>query len=125
MSLTAADMITLLDQVQLRGICSGWSFKMGHNTWDDGYIQVQHIGGECNHGGGPMDWTGRKWKVSQHMTSSEFVQTAFMAVMAAVEHEVREGFKFRGLDIFNPHMDLEALVEFRLNKKLSARTPPS
>lgn len=52
---------------------------------------------------------GRKWWLSPHMTRSELVQTALMAVLAAVEHEAREDFRYKGVAIFGPHLDVEAL----------------
>lgn len=52
---------------------------------------------------------GRKWKLSPHMTRSELIQTAFMACLAAEEHEVREDFRYRGEAIFGPHFDVDDL----------------
>jgi hypothetical protein len=52
---------------------------------------------------------GRKWRLSEHMTRSEIVQTALMAVLAAEEHEARERFRYRGQPIFGPHFDVEQL----------------
>lgn len=52
---------------------------------------------------------GRKWRLSYHMTKSEIVQTAFKAVLAAVEHETREQFLYRGAAIFGPHYDVDHL----------------
>lgn len=53
---------------------------------------------------------GRKWRLSSYMTKSEIVATAWKAVITAVEHETREQFKYKGVDIFGPHIDVEALV---------------
>lgn len=53
---------------------------------------------------------GRKWLLSPHMTDGEIAQTALMAVVAAMEHEIREEFTYRGHPIFGPHYDLEVLV---------------
>lgn len=53
---------------------------------------------------------GRKWRLSEHMTKSELVQTALAAVLLAVEHEVREQFTYRGQAIFSPHYDVDDLV---------------
>lgn len=53
---------------------------------------------------------GRKWMLSPWMTRSEIVQTAFMAVLAFVEHEIRERFRYRGRAVFGPHFDVEQLV---------------
>lgn len=53
---------------------------------------------------------GRKWLLSEHMTESEIVQTAFTAVLAAEEHECRELFRVEGVAVLGPHFDLFALV---------------
>ncbi|MGE0751893.1 MAG: hypothetical protein AB7F39_06470 [Variibacter sp.] len=73
------------------------------------YLQLEQKG-QCNVTGAPVRWRGRKWKLSAHMTKSEIVQTAFLAVLTAVEHETRETFKFKGAAIFGPHFDVERLV---------------
>lgn len=52
---------------------------------------------------------GRKWWLSQHMTVSEVVQTALAAILAAVEHEAREDFRYRGQAVYGPHFDVESL----------------
>jgi hypothetical protein len=54
---------------------------------------------------------GRKWRLSESMTTSEIVTTALAAVLAAVEHEAREDFRYCGEAIFSPHVDVKALVE--------------
>ena len=56
--------------------------------------------------------TGRKWRISAFMTTSEVVQTAFAALMAWWEHEAREAFTYKGQAIFGPHLDVEALHAF-------------
>lgn len=53
--------------------------------------------------------SGRKWRLSEHMTKSEIVQTALMAVLAAEEHENREQFLYKGRAIFGPHFDVDGL----------------
>ncbi len=77
------------------------------------FLRVGDPNGTCNVSGDPLPWWGRKWRLSEHMTDGEIVQTAFMAVMAAVEHETREGFTYRGVSVFDPHYDIEKLVELR------------
>jgi hypothetical protein len=47
------------------------------------------------------------------MTKSEVVQTAFKAALTAIEHEARERFTYRGQSIFDPHYDVDQLVELR------------
>lgn len=63
---------------------------------------------------------GRKWLLSLHMTRSEIVQTALMAVIACEEHEAREKFTYRGKSVFGPHIDVEAFTE--VCGRLDART---
>ena len=54
---------------------------------------------------------GRKWALSEHMTPSEIVRTAFMAALAYEEHELRESFTYKGVAIFGPHLDVEDLAK--------------
>lgn len=54
-------------------------------------------------------WKGRKWLLSEHMTESEVVQTAFKAVVTALEHEAREYFQYKDRAVFGPHIDVNAL----------------
>jgi hypothetical protein len=55
-------------------------------------------------------WTGRKWRLSPHMTKGEIVQTAFMACLAWEEHECREAFRYKDQPVFSPHYNIESLV---------------
>lgn len=77
------------------------------------YMQIACPNGTCNYSGEGFAWKGRKWFLSEHMTDGEIVQTALMACLAASEHEIREQFKYRGVSIFDPHYDIERLVELR------------
>lgn len=79
-------------------------------TW---FLQVVCPKGRCTRTGAPEPWSGRKWRLSEHMTDGEIAQTALMATLAAVEHEHRELFKVDGVSVFDPHYDLNALVRFR------------
>lgn len=56
------------------------------------------------------EWTTRKWLISPHMTVSEIVQTAFLMIKTAEEHEMREEFRYKGQTIFGPHFNVERLV---------------
>ena len=90
-----------------------WSFRIGRdgNTGDGAlrfFLQVRAIS-PCSVTGKPYAWGGRKWFLSSHMTRSEIIQTALIATLAAVEHEAREDFKYRGKAIFGPHYDVDML----------------
>lgn len=54
--------------------------------------------------------TGRKFRLSEHMTRSEVVGTVFAAYKAWIEHEMFESFTYKGVAVFNPHVDIEARV---------------
>lgn len=79
------------------------------------YLQVHCINGRDADTGLPTEWTGRKWLLSPYMCRNEIVATAFKAVLTAIEHEVRENFRYRGVAIFNPHLDPDKLVDFVSN----------
>ena len=105
---------------EIKDIVSLCTFDYPHERWLievklDGtraYLQIRVPDGRDADTGLPMEWTGRKWMLSPHMCKNEIVMTAFKAVMTAMEHEVREGFRYRGAAIFNPHMDPDRLAEF-------------
>ncbi len=66
---------------------------------------------------------GRKWRISQHMTKSEVVQTALKAVIAWWEHETREAFLYKNVAVFGPHLDVEALVCIVQDRCFDVREP--
>jgi hypothetical protein len=68
---------------------------------------------------------GRKWILSKHMTKSEIVTTAFKAVLTAMEHEVREKFRYKGRMIFGPHFDVDALHEIATRRNMELREDPT
>lgn len=52
----------------------------------------------------------RKWYLSPYSTKSEVVRTVFKAVQAAEEHELCERFRYKGIQPFNPHLDIEDIT---------------
>jgi hypothetical protein len=86
-----------------------WNFHIGYDDTRP-FLQVKATTSHNTKPGESLSWHGRKWFLSPHMTKSEVVQTAFKAVITAVEHEVREQFKYRGVPIFGPHFDVDSLV---------------
>ena len=91
-----------------------WEIKAfsSPNSFRFCYLQVS-FKGPNNFGGIYDEWRGRKWWLSKHMTRSEIVQTALMAILAAVEHEARESFLYLGESIFDPHYDVDKLWALR------------
>lgn len=76
-------------------------------------LRVGDPNGVDNVTGAPLEWYGRKWLLSPHMTDGEVVQTAWLALQVAMEHEARESFTYQGQCVFDPHFDINKLVELR------------
>jgi len=59
---------------------------------------------------------GRKWRVEPELSTSEIIQTVFLAIKKSREHEIRELFKLRFNNNvttpFNTHIDLPLMAEF-------------
>lgn len=87
-------------------------FSIRLDTHPEGrfYIQIRQES-TCNRTGKPYNEGGRKWDLSQHMTESEVVLTAWKAYLTFIEHEAREQFHYKGKKIFDPHIDVNALLE--------------
>lgn len=92
--------------------CPGLDFEAGKDAPGVYWLRVSCPSGADSVTGAPYPWHGRKWRLSPQMTDGEVVQTAFLALMTALEHEAREKFKFRGVAVFGPHFDIDALAAF-------------
>jgi len=99
------DIIRVLHDTQF----NDWIFDL---RFDSGrpYLRVR-FAGPCSTTGRFQEWEGRKWFLSSPTSKSEIVQTAFKAVITALEHEARETFRYKGEAIFGPHFDCDLLVE--------------
>jgi hypothetical protein len=53
----------------------------------------------------------RWWPLSTHMVKTEVVQTAFLCVLKAEEHEIRETFLYKERAVFNTHIAIDKLWE--------------
>lgn len=62
------------------------------------------------HTGVVEEQTTRKWIISPHATHSEFVQTAFKCALTSMEHRTREMFRYKGAQVYGPHIDVDALL---------------
>lgn len=85
-----------------------WYLIQGYDTRQ--YLQWA-FEGPCAVTGVVERHSCRKWYLSEYMTDGEVVQTAFMAALAAEEHECREFFLFKNKRPFGPHIQLDALME--------------
>ena len=104
---TAFQMQEIFNEIKFRN----WQYKIGNDNGRN-YLQIQ-CPERDNFTGQFLTWSGRKWFLSRHMTKSELVQTALKATLTAMEHEVREQFKYKGRSIFDPHYDVDKLWELR------------
>lgn len=86
-----------------------WRFVV--TTEGDNHFVHINADGVDSDTGKPCNWNSRKWRLSLHMVPTEIVSTCFMATRSAVEHEMRENFRYKGKSIFGPHIDIETLVE--------------
>lgn len=100
------DFETILESVQF----DNWDFTVGKDETRL-FLQIRCQEGTCNVTGKPLEWASRKWPLSPYMTQSEVIQTAFKAVMTAMEHEVREKFLYKDRSIFGPHFHVDKLWE--------------
>ncbi len=73
----------------------------------------------CNVTGKMEDQWCRKWQLQWAMTDTEIVRTAYKAAEAAFIHELQESFKFKGVDLFNSHVDVHRMVAWRMNAYLT------
>ena len=58
----------------------------------------------------------RKWRISRYMTKDEVVRTAWLGVETAVRHEAREEFHYKGVAIYNAHIEVDELVKIAGNR---------
>jgi hypothetical protein len=86
-----------------------WRFVLGQKG-DAWYLQLRWEAASP-FSGHVSEQSSRKWLLSEHMTDSEVVQTALLAVLTAEEHEAREHFQFDGASVFAPHYDVRALAK--------------
>lgn len=103
--MTRDDFNSILSQVSFRD----WRYVVGADL--GGCYLVIEFDEPCNITGEPATQRSRKWRLSSHMTRSEVTQTALMATLAAMEHEIREQFTYRGKAVYGPHFDVDQLHE--------------
>lgn len=83
---------------------------------DGSFLRVHNPEGIDNVTSEDMPWSGRWWRLSEHMTDSEIVGTAFKAIITCLEHEARENFLYKGQAVYGAHLDVEELVKLRASK---------
>jgi hypothetical protein len=101
------------------------NYSIGIFTSIDGslYLQAKYMDADIVTGREEVQTT-RKWILSEHMTKSELVQTAFKCCLTSMEHRTRESFKYKGKRIFGPHFDVELLVLLCADNGFDVREAP-
>lgn len=99
-------LINIVDNITLP---HGIQLKIGKHPEGRVYLQIYQES-VCNRTGAPYNEGGRKWDISKHMTESEVVFTIWKALLTFIEHELREKFMYMGKRIFDPHIDVQALL---------------
>jgi len=115
-TLTKPQMIDLLKEIQYKD----WIFTLIEEN-DILFLQVSFIRASAFDETRIMKHFGRKWRISPRTSKSEFVQTAFVAIITAEEHEIREDFKYKGAAIFAPHYNVDALISLYEKKSFDMR----
>lgn len=108
--MTQEEIVALVGSVAYK---RGWSLFLGIYR-SRPYVQV-HVSADVGVDavtGERTEWRGGKHYLSMHMCRQEIIGACFGAIKAAEEHEMREWFRYKGVRIFNPHLDPEALVAF-------------
>lgn len=118
-TLTRAQMLKILRALHF----PGYTFKL---DWlskfsNDQYFLQAEFHAPCADTGKLTLQKSRKWYLSEHMTESELVQTAFKCVLTAIEHEAREQFKYKGQAILGPHFNVNDLVELAASGRKDVR----
>lgn len=111
-TMTRAEIADVLSEIEYKD----WELQLSYGSPQ--YLQVRFFTYWPR-----QEQHGRKWLLSQYMTKSEIVQTALAAVLAVEEHEARERFVFRGVAVYGPHIDVEALLECSTRLDVRAPTP--
>jgi hypothetical protein len=109
------------------------SFDKNSNKKSGIYIQVGIVGTD-NYKSSNTEVSqdkivyGRKWRIEPQLPTSEIIQTVFLALKKAREHEVRELFRLESLNKtttpFNNHHDLPLLTNSRDRLQPTKATDP-
>lgn len=74
------------------------------------YVQLEHNRLDAR----TAKWgrgTSSRYYVSDEARTSQIVRACLGLAIGYEEHEVREFFRYRGAQVFGPHIDVDALVE--------------
>ncbi len=98
-----------LEEIISEVICGDFHFLVDEYNGAP-YLQIFFEAPDVNTGEVCLQYT-RKWTLQYTMCNTEVVGTAYKAAEAAVIHELQEQFTYRGARVYDPHMDVEKLVD--------------
>ena len=99
----------------------GLRFRFRSMIKDDGFLIQLQSWMPCNKTGEYGWQNGGKYYISSHAVNSEICMTAWKACQDYVIHEARETFYYKDQTIFQPHFDVEELVEFCSTAQIVSR----
>ena len=120
----------VLTRDQIQGVVDNckfdnWVLEVGTDQ-ERLYVQVGDPNGTDNITGETLPWKSRKWFLSEHMCVSEIVRTCYKCVQTAMLHELDEKFSYRGVLIYDPHRNLDLLVNAAVSEvALDTREDPT
>ena len=74
------------------------------------WVQVGTLRPDCDDPSIIEVGKGGKAYLSEHSTEDEAVKKVLGLCLSYVEHEMREGFYYRGYRLFNPHINIGSLM---------------
>lgn len=102
---TLANIQAIVSEIQFKD----WKLNVREYSDKVPYLQVTFMDKDRITGAEELQRC-RKWVLSYHMVDSEIIRTAYKAIETAMIHEVQEEFRYKGVRLFNPHLDLNDLV---------------
>ena len=114
------DIITVIAQCE----APGYTFGVQTDGRGEMYLQARYEEPDTITGKPSIQLT-RRWFLSPKMTKSEVVQTCFKCLMTSYEHQAREWFRYRGQPVYNPHYEVDALVDLCKAGRFSGRAQVS
>lgn len=106
-----------MDIVTLRAIVDDCAYDRGTAVGIDSGADMQGLWVEIVHERkdqltGLYGWgRGGKRRIHHTANRSQVVRTIFGALTSLEEHEAREAFRYKGAQVYGPHIDVDALVE--------------
>ncbi len=114
----------IINRIVMMGMWKKWTFCVDTDSNGSYYFQII-FKEQCVRSGRTQTQHCRKWLLSNHMTDSEIIQTIYLAVEVATQHELRESFLLDGQPVFGPHFNVTKFAEILKEDSMrDARSAP-